>query len=157
MQVDRATHSVDLSQQDVDSGRPRSGKPPPAGAVVTGRVVASGGHGLRLHLAEGHSGAVGLCDIHDVYADNALTGATTVCSQSPEHTVLSFVAAPGQVGLHNAHGVRADDVLTGEMQQVSVSTACPCTRLRATIRRCTDRHTWRRYRQTRRASHCTAP
>lgn len=157
MQVDRATHSVDLSQQDVDSGRPHSGKPPAAGAVVTGRVVASGGHGLRLHLAEGHSGAVGLCDIHDVYADNALTGATKVCSQLSEHTVLSFVAAPGEVGLCDVHGVCADNVLTGEMQQVSFSTANPCIKLRATNRCCTDRHTWRRHRQTRLACHWTAP
>lgn len=34
LQVDRATHSVDLSQQDVDSGRPGSGKAPPPGSLV---------------------------------------------------------------------------------------------------------------------------
>ena len=75
LQVDRATHSMDLSQQDVDSGRPGGGRPPPPGSLVTGRVTAAGGFGLRLRLAGGFVGTVGLCDIHDTYVANALAGA----------------------------------------------------------------------------------
>jgi hypothetical protein len=80
LQVDRATHSVDLSQQHIDSGRPGAGKPPPPGSLVTGRVTAAGGFGLRLRLAGGSTGTVGLCDVHDTYVGNALAGAP--CRQS---------------------------------------------------------------------------
>lgn len=74
-QVDRATHSVDLSQQEVDSGRPGGGRPPQPGSLVSGRVTAAGGFGLRLRLAGGFTGTAALCDVHDTYVENALAGA----------------------------------------------------------------------------------
>ena len=57
MQVDRAAHSVDLSQHAVDGGTGISSSAQPAGALVMGRVTAAGGFGLRLHLAEGRKGS----------------------------------------------------------------------------------------------------
>lgn len=85
-QVDRATHSLDLSQQEVDSGRPGGGRPPPPGSLVTGRVTTAGGFGLRLRLAGGFAGTAGLCDIHDTYVANALAGASLPnVAVAPQH------------------------------------------------------------------------
>lgn len=63
---------------------------------VTGRVVAAGGFGLRLRLAGGFAGAVGLCDIHDTYMANALAGtAASADVLLPAPLVLTSAAASG--------------------------------------------------------------
>lgn len=46
---------------------------------VIGRVVATGGFGLKLRLAGGFAGTVALCDIHDTYVANALAGDGLLC------------------------------------------------------------------------------
>ena len=81
---------MDLSLRDMDS-KQRGQRQPRAGDMVTGRVAAITGGGVRVQLGARMHGRVALTDLHDGWVANALAGLLTSPSDRLSICRISFL------------------------------------------------------------------